>query len=113
MKQITAIIRPQRLEAVEQALHALPHLPGFTLYPAKGHPRGHGKDHRYTADEWSPDAHQCWVLLLFCADELAADVVRTIEQAGRTGNPGDGMIGVVEMSAAVRIRTGERDDLAL
>ncbi|GLZ88151.1 nitrogen regulatory protein P-II 1 [Metapseudomonas resinovorans] len=113
MKQITAIIRPQRLDAVEEALHALPHLPGFTLYPAKGHPRGHGKDHRYTADEWDPNTHQHWVLLVFCADDLAGELVRVIEHAARTGNPGDGMIGVVEMATAVRIRTGERDDSAV
>ena len=47
MKQITAIIRPHRLDAVEAALHALPHLPGFTVFPAHGHPRGHGHDHRF------------------------------------------------------------------
>ncbi|MBT9530340.1 MAG: P-II family nitrogen regulator, partial [Pseudomonas sp.] len=70
MKQVTAIFRPIRLEAIEQALHALPHLPGFTILPAHGHPRGHGKDHSYIADEWSPDTHQHLVLLAFCSDEV-------------------------------------------
>lgn len=42
MKQIIAILPPHRLEKLEEALHHLPHLPGFTLFKAKGHSRGHG-----------------------------------------------------------------------
>ncbi|QDF96993.1 transcriptional regulator [Azoarcus sp. DD4] len=113
MKQITAVIRPHRLEAVEQALHALPHLPGFTVFPARGHPRGHGQDHRFLADEWNPDAHDCLVLMVFCADGTAAGIIDAIERAARTGMPGDGIVAVAELTDALRIRTGERADAAL
>ncbi|PKO82487.1 MAG: transcriptional regulator [Betaproteobacteria bacterium HGW-Betaproteobacteria-13] len=113
MKQITAIIRPNRLEAVEAALHALPHLPGFTIFPARGHARGHGPDHHFVADEWNPDAHDTLVLLVLCADDAAAAIVAAVTVAARTGHPGDGIVGVTELVSALRIRSGERDAAAL
>lgn len=112
MKQITAIFQPHRLEHVEQALHALPHLPGFTVHSARGHARGHGAEHRFDADEWNPAAHDKLVLTIFCADALAAPVVQAIERAARTGLAGDGVIAVTELAELVRIRTGERGDAA-
>ncbi len=113
MKQITAVIRPHRLEAVEQALHALPHLPGFTLFQARGHSRGHGQNHHFVADDWNPDAHDCLVLMIFCADDAASAAVDAIHRAAHTGAPGDGIVAVAELADALRIRTGERGDAAL
>ncbi|MBH2008446.1 MAG: P-II family nitrogen regulator [Xanthomonadaceae bacterium] len=113
MKQITAIIRPHRLDAVEQALHALPHLPGFTLFPAHGHARGHGQDHCFIADEWNPDAHDRLVLLIFCSDDAADGIVNAIHRAARTGTSGDGIVGVAELADVLRIRSGERGNAAL
>ncbi|TAH44641.1 MAG: P-II family nitrogen regulator [Betaproteobacteria bacterium] len=113
MKQITAIIRPHRLEAVEQALHALPRLPGFTVFPARGHPRGHGQDHHFLADEWNPDAHDALVLLVLCSDDAATGIVSAIQHAARTGTPGDGLVAIAELGDVMRIRTGERGDAAL
>ncbi|WOD11817.1 MULTISPECIES: P-II family nitrogen regulator [Halopseudomonas] len=113
MKQVTAIVRPGRLEAVEQVLHALPHLPGFTIVPAQGHPRGHGEGHRYIADEWDPDAHQHFMLLIFCSDDFLDDVLQAIEKAAHTGIPGDGIVAVTTLTDVLRIRTGERGNEAL
>ena len=113
MKQVTAIFRPIRLEAVEHALHALPHLPGFTILPAHGHPRGHGINHSYIADEWSPDGHQHLVLVAFCCAEVVEELVQAIEKAAHTGVPGDGIVAVAPLTDVVRIRTGERGDAAL
>lgn len=113
MKQITAILRPHRLEKVEEALHRLPHLPGFTVFKAQGHPRGHGHGHAYVVDEWDPDSHPCLVMLMYCADEHVADLVQTIELAARTGQPGDGIVAVTDAVEVVRIRTGERGDAAV
>lgn len=113
MKQIIAIVQPHRLEAVEQALYALEHLPGFTIFPARGHARGQGPHHAYTAIEWNPDAHDRLVLLMLCADELAPKAVEAIRAAAHTDHPGDGLIAVSAVEDAVRIRSGERGDAAL
>lgn len=113
MKQITAILQPHRLEKVEDALHRLPHLPGFTVLRAQGHSRGHGQDRAYVADEWDPDNHPRLVLLMYCADEHVEGLVQTIETAARTGQPGDGIVAVTEVVDIVRIRSGERGDAAV
>lgn len=113
MKQILAIIKPHRLEPVEQALHRLDHFPGFTLFPAHGHPRGTGPNHAYAATEWNPDMHEGLVLMMYCADDLAAPIVEAIRLAGHTGNPGDGIIAVSNVESLVRIRTGELGDDAV
>lgn len=113
MKQIIAIIQPHRIEPVEQALHLLSHLPGFTLYPARGHARGHGVQHVFTADEWNPDMHDHIVLLMFCSDDIAQVAVEAVRNAAYTGNPGDGLIAVSTVDEVVRIRTNERGDAAL
>lgn len=112
MKQITAIFQPHRLEQIEQALHALPHLPGFTIHSARGHARGHGVDHRHTSDEWAPDSHNKLVLLVYCSDEQMPALVAAICQAARTGVSGDGVVAVSELVDFVRIRTGERGNAA-
>ncbi|MBA4178547.1 MAG: transcriptional regulator [Leptothrix sp. (in: Bacteria)] len=113
MKQITAIFQPHRLEHVEQALHAMPQLPGFTIHAARGHARGRGTEHRFDVDEWNPASHTKLVLTIFCADALAAPLVSAIERAAHTGQVGDGMVAVTDLAELVRIRTGERGDAAV
>lgn len=113
MKQIIAIVQPHRLEQIEQALHDLEHLPGFTIFPARGHPRGQGPHHAYAPTEWDPEAHDRLVLLMFCPDELAQQVAETIRAAAHTGHPGDGLIAVSGLEDVLRIRSGERGDAAL
>lgn len=113
MKQIIAIVQPHRLEAIEEALHALERLPGFTIFPAHGHPRGQDLHHAYAATEWNPDAHSQTVLLMFCEDALAPRVVETIRVIAHTGHPGDGLIAVSAVEDIVSIRNSERGDAAL
>ena len=112
MKQITAIIQPHRLEAVEQALHAVSHLPGFSIHASCGRARGQGDHRQFVSDEWNPDAHNRLVLIMFCRDEHATELVDAICASAHTGNRGDGMVAVTELAELVRIRTGERGDAA-
>lgn len=113
MKQIFAVIQPRRVDAVEKALEGLSHLPGFTLFPARGHARGHGALHHFIGDEWNPDRHDRIVLLMFCPNDIADAAVESIRVAAHTGNPGDGLIAVSDIEGIVRIRTNERGDAAL
>ncbi|MBY0242356.1 MAG: P-II family nitrogen regulator [Burkholderiaceae bacterium] len=113
MKQITAVIKPHRLEAVEKALKLLDNHPGFTLFQARGHQRGPGPHHADVADDWHPVAHDNLVLMMYCDDSHTQLVVDTIRIAAHTGNPGDGLIAVSDVDNLVRIRTGVRDDDAV
>lgn len=113
MKQIIAIIQPHRLDTVEDALHQLDHLPGFTLVQARGHARGHGPHHAFTDSEWNPDAHERLVLTMFCDDAQVQAVVEAIRVAAYTGMRGDGLIAVSHVDSLLRIRTEEHDDDAV
>ena len=47
------------------------------------------------------------------ADQRVAEVVEMLEQIARTGRSGDGKLFVTDLLEAVRVRTGERGDVAL
>jgi nitrogen regulatory protein P-II 1 len=113
MKQVTAIIQPHMLAKVERALHELPHFPGFTVLRAKGHGRGRAADHAYHATEWDMHEHDKLLLLIFCSDQLAPQIVETIRENAHTGLPGDGLIAASEVAQVMRIRTGEHGEDAV
>ena len=113
MKQIMAIIRPNMLQKVEHALHGLEHFPGLTTLRVTGRSRGRAPGRHYQPTEWDIDESDHTMLVLVCADELAAQIVDTVRLAARTGLPGDGLIAVTDVAEVVRIRTDERGEAAL
>ena len=113
MKEIKAILQPHALHRVMDALHQLPHFPGVTVSDCQGQGRGRGKDQRFLADTETIFFSKRTKLEIFCADALCDEIVRAIREAAHTGNPGDGVIMVVDLPRVVRIRTGEEQDQAL
>ena len=112
MKQIVGVIKPIRFEAVEQALHEIDHFPGFTLLSGKGSGRGSGVHHAYAPTEWAP-ARDCNLLIIYCNDAQADEIVEAIKTAAYTVNPSDGLITVCNVDTILRIRTGEQNDDAV
>jgi nitrogen regulatory protein PII 2 len=53
------------------------------------------------------------MLIVVATDQTVPRVVRTIIDVNRTGNRGDGKIFVMPVREAIRIRTGECDNVAL
>ncbi len=113
MKQITAIIQPNMLEAVDHALHALPHFPGFTTWRVRGESRGTGAGHAWHPAGTDLAGHEDVALLIACADDLAPEIVQTIRKSARTGRHGDGLITVLTLDEVVRIRTDEHGENAV
>ncbi|MGE3959874.1 MAG: P-II family nitrogen regulator [Vicinamibacterales bacterium] len=109
MKEIKAIIRPDRLSVVMRALHAMPDLPGVTISTVRGTGR------RYPSDdvENAFDEVEMVKLEIVVPVALALDVVSAIERAAHTGRVGDGKIFVIPVEHAVKVRSGERDGNAL
>lgn len=105
MREIKAIIRPERLGDVMRALHEIPGLPGVTVSQIRGFGR------RYPPDDTSPvyDEVPMTKLEVVTPMALTDDVVRAIERAAHTGRGGDGKIFVIPVERAVRVRSGERD----
>lgn len=113
MKEIKAILQSHALDRVMDALHLLPHFPGVTVSDCQGQGRGRGKDGRFMADKETIFFTKRCKLEIFCADAICAEIVRVIQKAAHTGNPGDGVIIVADLSQVVRIRTGEEQDEAV
>ncbi|MFL6735272.1 MAG: P-II family nitrogen regulator [Sphingomicrobium sp.] len=112
MKMIVAIIKPFKLEEVRDAL-AGAGVQGMTVSEASGFGRQKGHTEIYRGAEYTTSFVPKLRLEVVTSDGEAAGVVETIQAAARTGAIGDGKIFVLDVSQAVRIRTGDADDDAL
>jgi nitrogen regulatory protein P-II 1 len=112
MKQITAIIKPFKLEEVREALGEVG-VTGLTVTEVKGFGRQKGHTELYRGAEYVVD------FLPKVKVEVvvkAGDVDRCVEaiiKAAKTGKIGDGKIFVTPVEQVVRIRTGETDEAAV
>ena len=112
MKLVEAIIKPFKLDEVKEALNAIG-IEGITVCEVKGFGRQKGHTELYRGAEYVVDFIPKVKLEIAIADEMVAKVVETIELTARTGRIGDGKIFVLPLDAAVRIRTGEKDNEAI
>ena len=112
MKQITAIIKPFKLEEVREALADVG-VSGLTVTEVKGFGRQKGHTELYRGAEYVVDFLPKVRVEVVVKE---ADVERCIEaivKAARTGKIGDGKIFVTSLEQVVRIRTGETGKDAL
>lgn len=112
MKMITAVIKPFKLDDVREALMNLD-IHGMTIVEVKGFGRQKGHTEMYRGAEYVVDFLPKIKLELAVGDDVADEVVQAIMHSASTGKIGDGKIFVQSLDGAVRIRTGEMDELAL
>ena len=112
MKLVIAVIKPFKLEEVREALAAIG-VAGLTASEAKGFGRQKGQTEIYRGAEYAINMLPKVRLEVATTDELAPVIVEAIRQVANTSTIGDGKIFVLELSEAVRIRTGETGELAL
>ena len=112
MKQITAVIRPSKVDAVKTALVAID-VVGMTINDVRGFGRQKGQIERYRGNEFIVEFLSKVRITTVVADDKVEAAINAILEAARTGEIGDGKIFVTPVEIAVRIRTGERDDPAL
>ncbi len=112
MKKIEAIIKPFKLDEVKDALHEVG-LQGITVTEAKGFGRqkGHAEQHR--GPEYVVDFLPKVKLEIICEDSVVDRAVEAICAAARTGRIGDGKIFISAIEEAIRIRTGEKGEVAI
>lgn len=119
MKMIIAVIRPERLEAVEESLRAvLDEGDNFriTVDTVEGHGRQSGEVELFRGQRVQVRMVQKTRLTICVNDAYLAKTVDAIVKGARTesaGAVGDGKIFVVPLEDAVRIRTGERGGQAI
>ena len=112
MKQITAIVKPFKLEEVREALTALG-VQGLMVSEVKGYGRQSGHTEIYRGAEYAVSFLPKLKIEVAVAADLTGSVIDAIAAAARTGQIGDGKIFVMPIEHAVRIRTGETDNDAL
>jgi nitrogen regulatory protein PII len=112
MQMIEAIIKPQKLDAVKTALAKLGIL-GVTAMEVKGFGRQMGHTERYRGAKMDVGFVPKILLKICVKSEDTRKAVDSIVEAARSGEVGDGKIFVYPIAEVVRIRTGEKDELAL
>jgi nitrogen regulatory protein P-II 1 len=112
MKQITAVIKPFKLEEVREALAEVG-VTGLTVTEVKGFGRQKGHTELYRGAEYVVDFLPKVKVEVVIPDNDVERCVEAVIKAARTGKIGDGKIFVTPIDRVVRIRTGEEDDAAL
>ena len=106
MKQITAIIKPFKLEEAREALGEVG-VTGLTVTEVKGFGRQKGHTELYRGAEYVVDFLPKVKIEVIVPDATVDQGIEAICKAARTGRIGDGKIFVSNVEEAVRIRTGE------
>lgn len=112
MKRISAIVRPEKLEALKEALSAAK-VNGMTISQVMGCGTQHGWKEYYRGTEVMLNTIPKIRFEIITEEERVDEIVDIICETARTGNVGDGKIFVTPVDEVVRIRTGERDNKAV
>lgn len=112
MKLITAIIKPQKLEDVKQALVSTG-ITGMTVSDAKGFGRQLGLTEVYRGAQYKVDLIPKIRLEVLVASDIADKAIKVITEAARTGNIGDGKVWAATVDSVTRVRTGESGEAAI
>jgi nitrogen regulatory protein P-II 1 len=112
MKKLEAIIQPFKLDDVKAALQSLG-VEGMTITEVRGHGRQKGHRETYRGQEYNVDLLPKVKIEMVIPSDRSDEVVTKVSEAARTGKIGDGKIFLYDVAEAVRIRNGDRGDLAL
>jgi len=112
MKQVTAVIKPFKLEEVREALGDVG-VSGLTVTEVKGFGRQKGHTELYRGAEYVVDFLPKVKVEVVVKDVDVDRCIEAIVKAAKTGKIGDGKIFVTSVDQVVRIRTGETDEAAV
>ena len=108
MKLIKAIVRPNKVDEVKDALERL-QISGMTVTEVRGHGKQKGHTAIYRGQEYNVSLLPKMEIEVVIPDSIVDDAVKAITQAARTGEIGDGRVFICPVEQAYNIRTGERD----
>ncbi|MCC8095734.1 MAG: P-II family nitrogen regulator [Tannerellaceae bacterium] len=111
MKKIEAIIRRTKFEDVKEALLEAD-IEWFSYYEV----RGVGKSRQgriYRGVVYDTSSIERILVSIVVRDKNVERTIQAILSAAQTGEIGDGRIFVIPVQDSIRIRTGERGDIAL
>ncbi len=112
MKLIIATIKPFKLEDVRQALSAIG-VRGMMVHEIKGFGAQSGHTEIYRGAEYEVNYVPKVKLEIAVPASMAEQVMETIAETAKTGRIGDGKIFALDLTHAMRVRTGETGEVAL
>ena len=107
MQLIKAIVRPNKVDEVREALGKL-NISGMTVSEVRGHGKQKGHTAIYRGKEYNVSLLPKMEIELVVDDAATDEAVKAIIQAARTGEIGDGRVFVMPVARSYRIRTGEQ-----
>ena len=108
MRKIEAVIRPEKVSEVKDALEKLG-CPGITVLNAKGHGRQKGITQQFRGQEYKIDLlPKAKLEIVVNNDDKLEQIISAIVDNARTGEVGDGKIFIWPIEDVIRIRTRER-----
>jgi nitrogen regulatory protein P-II 1 len=112
MKLITAVVRPERVQQVKEALFQAG-ISGLTLAKVSGHGGEQEIIEHYRGTRVMVEFHEKVEFKMAVSEPFVEVAIQAIQKGARTGEVGDGKIFVQSLDRVIRIRTGEQDNAAL
>jgi nitrogen regulatory protein P-II 1 len=112
MKYIVTVVRPDRLQAVKEALFRVG-VTGMTLSRVSGHGGEHEIIEQYRGSAVLLEFHDKVRIEMAVSEPFVEPTIQAILSSARTGAIGDGKIFVQPLDRVIRIRSGEEDVEAL
>ena len=108
MQLIKAIIRPNKVDEVKDALEKIG-IAGMTVTEVRGHGQQKGHTAIYRGKEYNVSLLPKMQIETVVSDSLVDATIKAIVGAAKTGEIGDGRVFVTPVAASYKIRTGERE----
>jgi nitrogen regulatory protein P-II 1 len=112
MKKIEAIIRPEMLDVVRKSIEGIG-CSGLMITEIEGHGKQKGVIQQWRGEKYKVELLPKVKIEIVVSDKDVDRVTQSITASARTGEIGDGKIFISTMDDAIRIRTGEKGDIAL
>ena len=112
MKRIAAVVRPEKLEPLKEALFQAK-ISGMTIYQVHGCGNQHGWKEYFRGSEVFLNMIPKVKFEIIVEDSRVDEIVDVIVDVARTGEVGDAKIFISSIDSVVRVRTGEKDEAAV
>ena len=112
MKRIAAVVRPEKLEPLKEALFQAK-ISGMTIYQVHGCGNQHGWKEYFRGSEVFLNMIPKVKFEIIVEDSRVDEIVDVIVGVARTGEVGDGKIFISSIDSVVRVHTGEKDEAAV
>jgi nitrogen regulatory protein P-II 1 len=104
MKEIKAVIQPNKLEKIRSALHNIKQFPGMTVMKVQGCSGNNRQPQkRYNPLDELTDYSNKTMIFMVCPDHLVEGVLQIIAECASTGQKGDGVVWVTEAARVIRL----------